>query len=252
MTDCAADMVTAQVLVPVQLPLQPVKMEPTAGVAVRVTAVFAVYASVQSLPQVMPAGVLLTVPIPVPALVTVRRYVWGVKVAVTDCAADIVREQVLVPVQLPLQPVKMEPTAGVAVRVTAVLAAYASVQSLPQLTPTGLLLTVPAPVPAFVTVREYVWVVKVAVTDCAADMVTEQVLVPVQLPLHPVKVEPAAAVAVRVTAVLSAYASVQSLPQLTPTGLLLTVPVPVPALVTVRGYVTGGGGVVPIGVVISV
>jgi hypothetical protein len=54
---------------------QPAKLEPASAVAVRVTEVLAVYGSVQSeppLPQFMPAGELVTVPLPVPDLVTVR------------------------------------------------------------------------------------------------------------------------------------------------------------------------------------
>ena len=42
------------------------------------------------------------------------------KVAVTACAALTVTLQVPVPAQLPLQPVKVEPAAGAAVKVTAV------------------------------------------------------------------------------------------------------------------------------------
>jgi hypothetical protein len=61
--------------------------------------------------------------------------------------------------------------------------------------------TVPAPVPAFVTVRTGVTTLKVAVTDRAAFMVTEHVPVPVQDPLHPAKTEPAAADLIRVTTV---------------------------------------------------
>ena len=52
-------------------PLQPANREPVAAVAVRVTTVPAAYDSAQSAPQAMPAGLLVTVPLPVPALVTV-------------------------------------------------------------------------------------------------------------------------------------------------------------------------------------
>jgi hypothetical protein len=72
----------------------------------------------------MPAGLLVTIPVLSPALITVNEEVMGcngnVNVAVTDLAAVIVTEQLPVPVQAPLQPVKEEPAAGVAVKVTAV------------------------------------------------------------------------------------------------------------------------------------
>ena len=78
----------------------------------------------------------------------------------------------------------------------------------------------------------------VAVTDLAALIVTEQLPVPVQAPLQPAKVEPAAAVAVRVTTVPLVKFAVHVLGQLIPAGLLLTVPVPVPASVTVSGKIS--------------
>ena len=63
-------MVTAQVPVPVQPPpLQPVNVEPAAGVAVKATAVPLANAAEQIAPQEMPAGALETVPVPAPALV---------------------------------------------------------------------------------------------------------------------------------------------------------------------------------------
>ena len=72
-------------------------------------------------PQLIPAGALVTVPLPVPALLIVSAKVWAVKVAVTERAALMVTEQVVaVPVHAPLQPLKVEPAAGVAVNVTAV------------------------------------------------------------------------------------------------------------------------------------
>lgn len=54
----------------------------------------------------------------------------------------------------------------------------------------------------------------------------------VQLPDQPENVEPEAAEAVNVTAVPLLILAVQVLPQLIPTGLLVTVPVPFPARVT--------------------
>ena len=64
--------VTVQVPVPAQPPpLQPLKIEPAAGVAVRVTAVPLAYAATQVAPHEMPAGLLVTVPIPAPVLLTV-------------------------------------------------------------------------------------------------------------------------------------------------------------------------------------
>ena len=64
----------------------------------------------------------MTVPLPLPAVVTVNAKVCRVKVAVTDWAAVIDTTQVPVPEQpAPDQPVKFVPVAGVAVRVTEVL-----------------------------------------------------------------------------------------------------------------------------------
>jgi hypothetical protein len=61
--------------------------------------------------------------------------------------------------------------------------------------------TVPVPVPVLVTFRVWVTAVKVALTERVAVIETVQVPVPEQSPLHPAKVEPDAAVAVRVTVV---------------------------------------------------
>ena len=72
----------------------------------------------------MPAGLLVTVPLPVPAFVIERVKVCGacgLKVAVQVLLAfivTIVTEPVVQPV--PLQPAKVEPVAGVAVKVTEV------------------------------------------------------------------------------------------------------------------------------------
>src|SRR3954452_20058298 len=122
-------------------------------------------------------------------------------------------------------------------------AAKEGLQVLPQLIPAGLEVTLPLPAPALVTVS--VWVeggvgAKVALTVLAASMVTVQLPVPLQAPPQPVKVEPAAGVAVNETMLPAAKEALQVLPQLIPAGLEVTVPLPEPALVTVSVWVEGG------------
>src|SRR6266446_5467936 len=101
----------------------------------------------------MPAGLLVTVPVPVPVLLTVSVKVCTAKVAVTVVAALSVTVHVPVPEQPPpLQPVKVEPTAGAAVKVTAVPLANAAEHVAPQAMPAGALKTVPVPAPFGLTV----------------------------------------------------------------------------------------------------
>src|SRR5213592_4212631 len=224
-----------QVPVPEQPPpLQPVKVELASGVAVSVTAVPPVNEAEQAAPQEIPEGALLTVPLPVPVLVTLRAKDCWTKPAVTEAAALMVTMQVPVPEQPPLQPEKVDPAVGVAVKVTAVPLANGAEHVAPQATPAGLLVTVPAPAPALVTVRVKDCTANVAVTEVAAFTVTMQVPVPEQRPpLRPVKVELASGVAVKVTAVPLANGAEHVAPQAIPAGLLATVPAPAPALVTV-------------------
>ena len=66
----------------------------------------------------MPAGELVTVPLPV--LPTESAKDSCVKVADTLCAEFIVTMQLPVPLQAPPQPVKRQPVVGVAVKVTGV------------------------------------------------------------------------------------------------------------------------------------
>src|SRR5438093_1527365 len=227
-----------QVPVPEQPPpLQPVKVELASGVAVKVTAVPTVNEPEQVAPQEIPEGALLTVPLPVPVLVTLRAKDCWTKPAVTEAAALIVTMQVPVPEQPPpLQPEKVEPAVGVAVKATAVPVANGAEHVAPQAIPAGLLATVPAPAPALVSVRVKDCTANVAVTEVAAFTVTMQVPEPEQPPppLQPVKVEPASGVAVKVTAVPTVNEAEQAVPQEIPEGALLTVPLPVPVLVTLR------------------
>src|SRR4051812_40157372 len=78
-----------------------------------------------------------------------------VNVAVTLWSALIVTTHAPVPLQSPLQPVKVEPEAGVAVSVTLAGDVYEAEQVPPQLIAAGALVTLPDPAPAFVTVS--VW-----------------------------------------------------------------------------------------------
>src|SRR5207237_4504109 len=99
-TVVAALTVTVQAPGPEQPPpLQPLKVEPAAGAAVSVTAVPLAKLAAQVAPQVMPAGLLVTLPAPVPALETVRVKVCGGKVAVTVVAAESVAVQGPVPAE---------------------------------------------------------------------------------------------------------------------------------------------------------
>src|SRR2546422_897320 len=153
-TVVAAESVIVHAPVPLQPPpVQPVKVEPAAAVAVNVTAVPLAKLAEQVAPQLIPAGALVTVPLPVPALLTVSAKVGRAKVAVTVVAALRVTVQVPVPEQPPpLQPVKVEPAAGVAVSGTTVPLGKLAGQVTPQVIPAGALVTVPLPVPALLAV----------------------------------------------------------------------------------------------------
>jgi hypothetical protein len=125
-TAASAVIVKVQVVVvPEQAPPQFTNTDPSAtvGVAVRVTLVPEGNAWEQPVPvpQLMPVGFDVTVPVPpVAFLVTVNVYGVGVKVAVTFVAAVIETVQGPVPVQpvTPDQLVKVEPGSAVAVRIT--------------------------------------------------------------------------------------------------------------------------------------
>jgi hypothetical protein len=65
-------------------PVQPAKTEPGFAVAERLTAVPSAKLAVQAAPQLIPAGVLVTTPLPGPARVTARLRVTLSNRAVTD------------------------------------------------------------------------------------------------------------------------------------------------------------------------
>src|SRR5690242_8172805 len=183
----------------------------------------------------MPPGLLVTVPGPDVVTVSVKNC-W-VNVAFTVVLALSVTTQALVPEQPPpLQPSKLEPTSARGVKVTRVPGAKAATQVTGQPMPAGALVRVPPPVPALVTVRLTVGTVNVAVTAVAAATVTAHVPVPEQPPpLQPENTLPAAGVAVKVTTAPAPNVCAHVVPQLIPTGEETTVPVPVPARLSVSG-----------------
>lgn len=180
--------------------LQPANVEPVAAVAVSATTVLLVKENAedeQAVPQLIPAGLLVTVPLPVPALFNVSVKVCvgcGLNVAVQETFAVIVNEPVPQPV--PLKPAKTEPAAAVAVSITAVPLLKVAEQAVLQLlTPEGELEIVPLPVPALVTLRVKVWRLNVAVQ--VVLLLSDTLPVEQPVPDQPVKTEPAAGVAVR-------------------------------------------------------
>ncbi len=113
----------------------------------------------QSSPQLIPAGLLVTVPSEraLPSLTTVNERV-GVgcceNVAVTLLFASMVTLHVVpLTVLQPDQLAKLQPCAGVAVSVTAVPCWNGAEHVAPQLIPAGLLVTVPEPLLFTVSVR---------------------------------------------------------------------------------------------------
>ena len=119
--DLSASIVIAQAPVPLQAPLHPVKVEFAPGVAVRLTTVPSAYAAEQVEPQLIPAGELVTVPVPVPVRLTLKVLCEDVKVAVTPRLEFIVTVQVFPEKEShPVQLVKVELALAVAVSVTTV------------------------------------------------------------------------------------------------------------------------------------
>jgi hypothetical protein len=104
----------------VQLPDQPANVEPKVGAAVNVTAVPLLSVVEQVLPQLIPVGLLVTVPVPAPARATVSVYaVMRLNTAVQLMFAFIVTLPSLQSA-LPDQLAKVEPLAGAADNFTTV------------------------------------------------------------------------------------------------------------------------------------
>jgi len=144
----ASVMVTWHAPAPLQAPPHPVKTEPDCGATVSVTTVPTAKSALHVAPQLIPAGLDVTEPLPEPSLVTLSAAA-GSKVTVTYVAALIVTEHGPLPLHAPDHDVNTDPALGVAVNVTLEPATKSAVQPLPQSIPTGLEETEPLPSPAF-------------------------------------------------------------------------------------------------------
>ena len=99
-------------------------------------------------PQSMPAGVEVTLPVPVPFFEMVSVGATSVNAASTVVLEFIGNVQVPVPLHPPPdQPVKVEPADAAAVSVTLVPVENACEQLVPQSMPAGAEVTLPPPVP---------------------------------------------------------------------------------------------------------
>jgi len=234
--------VSWQLPAPVHAPLQPANTDPVPGVAASVTTVALSYDALHAVPHAMPAGVEPTEPAPVPARATVSANCDGgaaLNVAVTARAWLIVSWQLPLPVHAPLQPEKTDPVPGVAASVTTVPLSNRALHPVPQPTPLGpVVVTLPAPAPAMDNVSANSLTFQVAVTLLAWLIVTWQLAVPVHTPLQPANTEPVAGVAVSVTTVPVSNGTLHVAPQLRPSGLDVTLPVPFPAFATVSANCT--------------
>ena len=161
-------------------------------------------------------------------------------------------EHVPVPGQAPglpltCQPVKLECSAGVAVRVTVEPSLNVDEQVEPQSIPPGELVTVPSPDPSFETVSGFCGSCSnSAVTLVSSSSWMSQGPVPAQdagapSTFQPRKFDRMSAVAVSVTSFPTANSAPQSAVQSIPSGKLVIVPPPLPAKSTSRPFVGADG-----------
>jgi hypothetical protein len=237
-TELAEPMVTVHGPVPLHAPDQPVNVDAPSAVGVRVTMAPVVKLAVHVAPQLIPEGDEVTVPPPVPFLLTARPNWITLKLADTDSAVSMVTEQVPVPLHAPDQPMNVDVPPGAAVSVTTVPLAKLKEHVGPQLIPEGDEVTVPPPVPVLATLNPFWTTSKLAVTELAEPMVTVQGPFPLHAPDQPVNVDVPPGAAVSVTTVPLAKLKEHVGPQLIPEGDEVTVPSPVPVLATFNPFWT--------------
>jgi hypothetical protein len=103
-------------------------------------------------PQSIPAGADVTVPMPVPDLVTEIGQEVLTNVALIALFPFAVNTQLLAPVQPPPHPMNVEPASAVAVSTTAAPSSNWPTHDAPQSIPEGDDVTEPDPVPSLTTV----------------------------------------------------------------------------------------------------
>jgi len=141
------------VLLPLHAPPHPAKVLKVVGapgVSVSVTWVPELKLVLQMPGHLIPGGLVVTVPMPVPDKVTVNLNLGSavfLKVAETEALAFNVTAHEPVPLHAPPHPVKLELVAGLAVKVTWLPVVKFALQAVPQSIPEGLLVIVPVPSP---------------------------------------------------------------------------------------------------------
>jgi hypothetical protein len=105
----------------------------------------------QLVPQFIPPTLLVIVPVPVPERDTFNPYEMSLNEAEQDLLAFIVTEPSRQSAW-PLQPVKVDPVAGIACKLTTVPVVKLAEHVLPQSIPAGELMILPLPLPTAVIV----------------------------------------------------------------------------------------------------
>jgi hypothetical protein len=185
-TEVAAFIVTVQEPVPVQPPpLQPVKVEPVAGEAVRVTAVPVAKEAEHVAPHEIPAGLLVTVPLPAPDFETVKAELTDAPVPVTsrDSVSPSAVKLTLVLAAAVLVGVNLTVTVAVAPEPTSVnglpdtMLKGAGTDAVPVMVPLRVLCTVNvwvAELPILMLPKFTVVVGVTAISTCATPLATPE------------------------------------------------------------------------------
>ena len=135
-------------------PLQLMNRDPVVGDAVSVTTALTTKSLAQPAPQLMPCGLDVTVPRPMPVFATVSVKRFSMKMAVADRALVMFTVHVVPETAShPVHPVKVEVAAGAAVSVTEESLRNCAEQVAPQSMPDGADVTLPDPSPCRSSVR---------------------------------------------------------------------------------------------------